>query len=80
MSMHERKTFAIATLVNSAAIFVFGCSDHPDAGTVDMTAAKKAAAARGFADAKSSNTVKSASAIDRMKGQPPTKASPKGGR
>jgi hypothetical protein len=82
MNKQAKKISGIAALVSVAALLVCGCSDHPDAGTVDMSAAKKAAAERGILEANSPGPVKGAATTPkgRDKGQLPTKALAKGGR
>jgi hypothetical protein len=78
MGVPGKLRVAIASPIVVAALSVCGCGDHPDAGTVNMTAIKEAAAKRGIADAKSPGAANAPA--KRAEGVLPSKALPKGGR
>jgi hypothetical protein len=82
MNMHRRNRQSVVALLNVAVLFVCGCGDHPDAGTVDMSAAKKAGVQRGIGEVQAAGGVQNTHAkqVVRVPGQVPTRSLPKGGR
>jgi hypothetical protein len=82
MIMYRRNRQSVVALLNVAVLFLCGCGDHPDAGTVDMSAAKKAGVQRGIAEVQAAGGVQNTRAkqVGHAPGQVPTKALPKGGR